>query len=90
MSNAVGEVKKSLGDLLKDWLAMRWTALRAGVSTPLEVEEAEKYIDPDFHRWVKGDPMLANDASSKYMDVEAGHRSATGRGSLESGPSQEW
>jgi len=64
---AVGEVKKSLSDLLKDWLAMRWTAVRAGVATPIErAPEGEHFTDPDFERWVKGDRMIENEPGSRY------------------------
>lgn len=62
----MGEVKKAWGDSLMDWLAARWTALRAGVSTPLEVEEAEKHIDPDFKRWVANDPMVTQNPATRY------------------------
>jgi hypothetical protein len=85
----MNEVGKSLRESLMDWLAMRWTVLRAGVSTPLEVDEAEKHIDPDFKRWVANDPMVTENSASRYWEGEPGYLTRNGYGSLEVGASQD-
>jgi len=75
----MSEVGKTLRESLMDWLAMRWTVFRAGVSTPLEVEEAEKHIHPDFKRWVAGDPMVTHNPASPYGKSILGSLSRDGR-----------
>ncbi len=80
-----------LRDMLLDWLAMRWTALRAGVSTPLEKgPEADQFAHPDQQGWVEGDPMVIHNSASLFGRSEAGHHTRSGHGSLEVGASQEW
>jgi hypothetical protein len=83
--------RKPIYEALMDWLAMRWTALRAGLSTPLESgPEADLFTHPDQQRWAEGDPMVTQNPASLFGRSEAGHHTRSGHGSLEVGASQEW
>lgn len=83
------EMDKPLREIFLDWLAIRWTVFRAGTSTPLDVEEAEKHIDPDFKRWVANDPMVTENPASRYWEGQPGYLTRNGYGSLEVGASQD-
>lgn len=73
-----------------DWLAMRWTVLRAGVSTPLEKgPEDDLFTDPDLEKWAAGDHMVINNAANPYGNRKPGYLTRSGYGSLEVGASQE-
>ena len=61
------DVRHSFFATYIDWLAMRWTEIRAAFAIPLEKTPGlEQYIDPDFKRWVAGDPMVTHNPASRY------------------------
>ncbi len=83
-------MNKPLREIFMNWLAMRWTVLRAGFSIPLEKgPEADLFTDPDLKRWAEGDPTLSPRARRKYEDPHPGYITRSGQGSLEIGATPE-
>lgn len=75
-----------------DWLSGLGLALRAALSTPLEsgpADPGERTVDPDFHGWLHGDPMVTGDPASRYHHGSPGYLTRNGLGSLEIGAADD-
>jgi hypothetical protein len=82
---------KPLREIFMDWLAMRWTILRAGFLVPLEKGiEADLFTDSDQKRWIDRGLAAGYAAEGKYGPIQRGHLTRSGQGSLEVGAAQEW
>jgi len=82
-----------LREALANWISFLGLTGRAALSLPLvdesEVAEAKEYIDPDFLRWVHGDPMVPDNSASRYRSQPPGYLTSNGRGSLEIGAAED-
>jgi hypothetical protein len=85
--------RKPLRESLIDWISFLAVNVRAGFASPLldatAVAEAKKHIDPDFDRWVRGDPMVTGKSVNQYDDDAPGYMTRSGYGSLEIGAFDE-
>ncbi len=83
----------SNGNALFDWISFLVVRARAAFTLPLlneaDVAEAKKHIDPDFERWVAGDPMVTRDPASRYGERSPGYMTRSGLGSLEIGAADD-
>jgi hypothetical protein len=85
--------QKSIHESLLDWVVMRWAEIRAALAVPMETNEpdleASSRINPDFKKWVSGDPMVTDNPASRYGDQAPGYLTRNGYGSLEIGARRE-
>lgn len=79
---------KSVIKMLIDFCVGVCTQVRAAfvIGIPDEdVRAANRLIDPDFERWLSGDPLVINNPASQYGDKKPGYATRNGRGSMEIG-----
>ncbi len=75
-----------------DSLSSLWTQLRASVVLPIVDEAAEAHkqlIDPNFERWLHGDPLVMRNPASRYAERSPGYMTGNGLGSLEIGAADD-
>lgn len=86
-------VQESLYESLTDWFAVLSVHLRAALASPIldenAVSDAEQHINPDFKRWVQGDPMVTGNPANRYGEDAPGYMTKNGLGSLEIGASDD-
>lgn len=72
----MSERSKSLWRLLSAWFLARRTELRASMWYSLmddvDVAEAARYRNPDFRKWLRGDPRVTTNPASLYGDDATG------------------
>lgn len=84
---------RHLEHLVADWFVGLWTQLRAAVSVTWAIEERDAdvrpSVDPEFHRWLRSDPMVTGDPARRYGDDSPGYLTSNGRGSMEIGAAED-
>jgi hypothetical protein len=85
--------RKPLSQYLIDWISFLGFNVRAAMASPILDEaallEAKEHLDPDFERWVWGDPMVTRNPASRYGERSPGYISGNGLGSLEIGAADD-
>lgn len=85
--------RKSLLGSAATWFAVMRDYVRASIAVPLAAETAEgepdEITDPDFKRWLVGDPMVTGNPASRYGDDAPGYLTGNGLGSLEIGAADD-
>lgn len=75
-----------------DSLSSLWAQLRASMVQPIFGDAADarnQHIDPDFERWLHGDPMVTRNPASRYSERSPGYITGNGLGSLEIGAADD-
>ncbi len=90
---SMSDTRKSLYEYFIDWTLFLGVNARAAIASPLldeaAVADARKYIDPDFERWVAGDPMVTRNPASRYGERSPEYMTRSGFGSLEIGAADD-
>lgn len=84
--------RKSFFATATGWFQSLGFAARAAWSIPLapDGKESDKStIDPDFDGWLRRDPMVIGDPSSRYRHGSPGFLTRNGLGSLEVGAADD-
>jgi hypothetical protein len=71
-----------------DSITSLWAQLYVAVRQPLTEDEdvaCHQNIDPDFDRWLYGDPFVTRNPASRYGERSPGYMTGNGFGSLEVG-----
>jgi hypothetical protein len=86
--SSVTDVNRN-GNAFFDWISFLVVRARAAITLPLlneaDVAETKKHIDPDFDRWVRGDPLITGNSARRYGEDSSGYLTRNGLGSLEVG-----
>lgn len=85
---------RHLEQSVADWVVGLWTQLRAAFSATSAIEDrrdadVRASVDPEFHRWLRSDPMVTGNPASRYGDDSAGYLTSNGLGSLEIGAADD-
>lgn len=89
MSSVLGNLQKSLGDLFSALRVQLCAALSTAPDFGGRREESDGGIDPDFERWLHGDPSVTKNPASRYGDRTPGYITGNGLGSMEIGAADD-